>query len=149
METCPKDLCCSHTQEAGDSPGLEKEMLQGYPGVRIWPLLETCVLWSAHSDSIQEEKTRVNGSIPTVRCWRASGFQERNKPTPSMPAQTLILRLHFHGREPGHGLLLPKSDQSQFPNNYPGYWQPQPSSHTHFLKLPTIIRLLINDSTAF
>lgn len=68
---------------------------------------------------------------------------------PSTSAQPLILCLRFHGLEPDHGLLLPKSDQSQFPNNYPGYWQPQPSSHTHFLRLPTIIQLLVNDSIAF
>lgn len=83
METCPKNLPCSHPQETGDSPGLGKEMPQGYPSVCIWPLLWT---WCAGESSFwhtAEEETRGNGSLLTVRGWRASAFRDEASQRPA------------------------------------------------------------------
>lgn len=95
MEICPKDLPSSHPQETGDFRGLEKEMLQDIP---VW-VSGYCygpgVLCSAHSDTQEEEKTRVDQSIPRVRGGRATSFHQWNKPTPSMPAQSPRLCLDW------------------------------------------------------
>lgn len=96
METCPKDLPSSHPQETGDFLGLEKEMLQGIPVCVSGYFYGPGVLCGAHSDTQEEEKTRVDQSIPRVRGWRATSFHQRNKPAPSKSAQSPRLCLDWN-----------------------------------------------------